>query len=167
LRYTRDRFAFMPFSFTLGIVTAGTIANRVAHERASLDNVEMTLLGLVVFVLLLVAGPLIVFVFTMHAERLSGTFRYGVLAQNVGRDFERKWLENYDKYRKEALEAPDFSATTDLYGIVANIRDMSHLPFELKALIALVVVTLLPFVPVALMTIPFKVILKEAGSLLF
>ena len=160
-------FAFMPFAFTLGIITAGTIANRVAHERASLDNVEMTMLGLVVFVLLLVAGPLIVFVFTLHRERLTGTFEYGLLAQNVGRDFERKWLENYDKHGNDALEAPDFSATTDLFGIVSNIQGMSHLPFELKALIALVVVTLLPFVPVALMAIPFKVILKEIASLLF
>ena len=44
---------------------------------------------------------------------------------------------------------------------------MSHFPFELKALIGLIVVTLLPFVPVALMAVPFKVILKEAASLLF
>ncbi|HET8781530.1 MAG TPA: hypothetical protein VFM63_03860 [Pyrinomonadaceae bacterium] len=160
-------FAFMPFAFTLGIIAAGTVANRVAHERALLDRVEMTLLGLAVFVLLLVAGPLIVFVFNLHAQKLRGTFRYGLLAQNVGRDFEKKWLENYDKYGDDALEAPDFSATTDLYGIASNIQNMSHFPFEVKALIALIVVTLLPFVPVALMAIPFKVILKEAASLLF
>ena len=160
-------FAFMPFAFTLGVITAGTIANRVAHQRASLDRVEMTLLGLAVFVLLLVAGPLIVFVFNLHAQKIRGTFRYGLLAQNVGRDFEQKWLANYDKYGDEALQATDFSATTDLYGVASNVQSMSHFPFEVKALIALVVVTLLPFVPVALMAIPFKVILKEAASLLF
>lgn len=40
----------------------------------------MTLLGRVVFVLLLVAGPLIVFVFNLHHEKVTGTFRYGLLA---------------------------------------------------------------------------------------
>ena len=160
-------FAFMPFAFTLGILAAGTVADRVAHERALLDRVEMTLLGLVVFVLLLVAGPLMVFVFNLHKQKIVGTFRYGLLAQRVGRDFEQKWLENYDKYGSEALQASDFSATTDLYGIASNVQNMSHFPFEVRALIALVVVTLLPFVPVALMAIPFKVILKEAASLLF
>jgi len=160
-------FAFMPFAFTLGIITAGTIANRVAHGRASLDRIEMTLLGLVVFVLLLVAGPLIVFVFNLHQQKVTGTFRYGLLAQEVGRDFEQKWLEDYEKYGSEALQATDFSATTDLYGIVSNIQGMSHFPFEVKALIALIVVTLLPFIPVTLMAIPFKVILREAASLLF
>ena len=160
-------FAFMPFAFTLGVITAGTIANRVAHQTASLDRVEMTLLGLVVFVLFLVAGPLIVFVFNLHRQKVVGTFRYGLLAQEVGRDFEQKWLENYEKYGNDALQATDFSATTDLYGIVSNVQSMSHFPFELRALVALIVVTLLPFVPVALMVIPFKVILREAASLLF
>ena len=79
-------FAFMPFAFTLGVITAGTVANRVAHARASLDRIEMTLLGLVVVVLVLVAGPLIVFVFNLHRQKLVGTFRYGLLAQQVGRD---------------------------------------------------------------------------------
>jgi hypothetical protein len=160
-------FAFMPFAFTLGIITAGTVANRVAHERASLDRVEMTLLGLAVSVLLLVAGPLMIFVINLHTQKILGTFRYGLLAQRVGRDFEQKWLQNYDKYGSEALQASDFSATTDLYGIASNVQNMSHFPFEVRALIALVVVTLLPFVPVALMAIPFKVILREAASLLF
>ena len=160
-------FAFMPFAFTMGIIVAGTIANRVAHQRASLDRIEMTLLGLVVFVLLLVAGPLVVFVFNLHAQKIVGTFRYGLLAQRVGRDFEEKWLENYAKYGPDALQASDFSATTDLYGIASNVQNMSHFPFEVKALIALIVVTLLPFIPVVLMAIPFKVILKEAASLLF
>lgn len=159
-------FAFMPFAFTLGIIVAGTVANRVAHQRFSLDRIEMTLLGLAVFVVLLVAGPLMVFVFNLHAEKIVGTFRYGLLSQRVGRDFEEKWLENYDKYGPEALQATDFSATTDLYGIASNVQNMSHFPFEVRALIALLVVTLLPFIPVALMAIPFKVILKEAASLL-
>lgn len=160
-------FAFMPFAFTLGLITAGTIANRVAHQTASLDRIEMTLLGLAVFVLLLVAGPLTVFVWNLHQQKVSGTFRYGLLAQELGRDFEKKWLENYEKYGNDALQATDFSATTDLYGIASNVQSMGHFPFEVRALIALIVVTLLPFIPVALMAIPFKVILREAASLLF
>jgi hypothetical protein len=76
-------------------------------------------------------------------------------------------LEHYEKYGSEALQATDFSATTDLYGIASNVQSMSHVPFEVRALIGLVVTTLLPFIPVALMVIPFKVILREAASLLF
>jgi hypothetical protein len=105
--------------------------------------------------------------FKLQQQKVSGTFRYALLAHEVGRDFERKWLENYEKYGNEALQATDFSATIDLYAIAANVQSMGHFPFEARALVALVVVTLLPFVPVPLMVIPFKVILKEAASLLF
>lgn len=160
-------FAFMPFAFTLGMIVAGPIANRVVHQSASIDNIKMTVLGLVIFVLVLVAGPLIVFIKNLHREKVAGTFEYGLLAQNVGRDFETKWLENYDRYAEGELEATDFSATTDLYGIVSNVNDMSLMPFSFRALAALVIVTLLPFVPVALMMIPLKVILDQAASLLF
>jgi hypothetical protein len=44
---------------------------------------------------------------------------------------------------------------------------MSLLPFDLRSIVALVVVTLLPFVPVAFIAVPFDVILKEIASLLF
>lgn len=160
-------FAFMPFAFTLGMIVAGPIANRVVHQSASLDNIKMTVLGLVIVVLVLVVGPLIVFIKNLHREKVAGTYEYGQLAQNVGRDFESKWLENYGKYADGELEATDFSATTDLYGIVSNVNDMSLVPFSFRALAALVIVTLLPFVPVVLMMIPLKVILDQAASLLF
>ena len=160
-------FAFMPFAFTLGIITAGPIANRVLHQQASIDNIKMTVLGLVIFVLILVAGPLLVFINNLHRVKIAGTFEYGLLAQNVGRDFESKWLEHYKKYGEGALEAPDFSATTDLYQVASNVNDMGLVPFSLRALVALVIVTLLPFVPVVLMMIPLKVILDQAASLLF
>jgi hypothetical protein len=160
-------FAFMPFAFTLGIITAGPIANRVLHQSASIDNVKMTILGLVIVVLVLVAGPLLVFIKNLHHEKVTGTLEYGLLAQNVGRDFESKWLEHYEKYGDGALEATDFSATTDLYGIAANVNELNLVPFTLRSLASLVIVTLLPFVPVLLMMIPLKVILDEAASLLF
>lgn len=160
-------FAFMPFGFTLGIIAAGPVANRVLHQDASMDNIQMIVLGLVILVLVLVAGPLIVFVRNLHREKVAGTFKYGLLAQNLGRDFERKWLEHYEKYGDTALEAPDFSATTDLYQVASNVNDMALLPFSLRALASVVVVTLLPFIPVVLMMIPLKVILNEVAGLLF
>jgi hypothetical protein len=84
----------------------------------------------------------------------------------VGRQFEDKWLDNYEKFGSGALEATDFSATTDLYQVVANVHDMKALPFELRALLALVVTTLLPFIPVVMMMIPIKQLAQEVIKLL-
>lgn len=160
-------FGFAPVAFTLGVITAGPMANRVAHHGASLESIQKTLGGLLVFVLLLFVGPLLIFAFNLHREKIAGILRYGRISQKVGLLFEEKWLADNQEYSAEALEAQDFSATTDLYQIVSNVNEMTMVPFELKSLIALVVATLLPFVPVALMAIPLKVILKQVASLLF
>ena len=119
-----------------------------------------------VFVLLLFVGPLLVFTYKLQRQKVAGIFSYGALAENVGRQFEHKWLENYDKYSAGALEATDFSATTDLYGVVANVHEMKNVPFDLVGLVSLAVTTLLPFIPVLLMTMPIKQILQEAMKLL-
>ena len=159
-------FAFMPLAFTFGVVAAGSAANRVAYQGATSDGLQKTAGGLLVFVFIVFVGPLLVFVMKLHRQKVAGIFAYGALAKDVGRQFEDKWLENYDKFAGEALAASDFSATTDLYQVVTNVYEMRLLPFDLRGLLGLVVSTLLPFVPVVLMVIPVKQILKEAARLL-
>ena len=159
--------AFIPVAFTVGVIVAGSVANRFLQQRASVNNVEKTILGLVIFNLFLFVGPLVVFTFKLYQQKVRGIFTYGQLAESVGKQFEAKWLGNYEKYSTGALEASDFSATTDLYQVVSNVYQMSLLPFDLRSIVALVVATVLPFVPVAFIAIPFDVILKEIASLLF
>lgn len=158
--------AFLPVAFSFGVITAGSVAIRVANKSASVENVKVTLVGLIIFVLLLFVGPLLIFVFNLYRAKVEGILYYGQLADALGRQFERKWSGG-EKVGQEALEVPDFSATTDLYQVVSNTYQLKMVPFELRALIALVVVTLLPFIPVALMTIPLKVIVQDIAGLLF
>jgi hypothetical protein len=158
--------AFIPLAFTFGVITAGASANRVFYKGATMDNIQMLALGLIAVVLILFVGPLFVFVLKLHAKKVEGIYSYGSLADDVGRQFEKKWLENYDEFAQGALEAPDFSATTDLYQVVANVHDMRLLPFELRAVVSLVVAALLPFVPVVLMMMPIKSIVTELARLL-
>jgi hypothetical protein len=121
LKFTGNTLlAFMPVSFTLGVIAAGPVANSVFHERASPLEFKNLIIGLVVFVLILFVGPLIVFFIKLRREKRRGIFEYGVLAQDVGRQFERKWLNRGEAINAEVLEAPDFSATTDL---VATLND--------------------------------------------
>jgi hypothetical protein len=127
----------------------------------TLEGIEKTIAGLLIFVLVLFVGPLLAFVFKLHRTKMVGVFAYGGLAAGVGRSFEKKWLANYEKYSSGALEASDFSATTDLYQIVTNVHEMRVLPFDLSGLFTLAVSTLLPFIPVVLMTIPLKQFLQE------
>lgn len=159
-------FAFMPVALSFGVVAAGSAANRVAYQGATLEGLQKTAGGLLIFVLILFVGPLLVFALKLHRQKVDGIFSYGMLADGVGRQFERKWLAKYDKYADGALDASDFSATTDLYQVVSNVHEMRILPFDLRGLLSLAVSTLLPFIPVVLMMIPIKQILQEAARLL-
>ena len=154
-------FAFSSVAFSIGVVAAGSAASRVQVVGVTLEGIEKTIAGLLIFVLVLFVGPLLAFVFKLHRTKMVGVFAYGGLATGVGRSFEKKWLANYEKYSSGALEASDFSATTDLYQIVTNVHEMRILPFDLSGLISLAVATLLPFIPVVLMTIPLKQLLQE------
>jgi hypothetical protein len=159
-------YAFMPLAFSLAVIAAGSEANRVIHENMSVLHLQRTMGGVLVFVLLLFVGPLLVFIPKLHREKMTGIVKYGTLAEAVGRQFELKWLANYDKFSAGALEAPDFSATTDLYQVVSNVHDMTILPFDLRSLVTLIVTSLLPFIPVALMAVPLREIVKEIAGLL-
>jgi hypothetical protein len=66
----------------------------------------------------------------------------------------------------DALEAPDFSATTDLYSIVANVYQLRLVPVEVRSLLILLSATLLPFVPVLLMAVPLDTLLQRVAGLL-
>ena len=97
--------------------------------------------------------------------QVRGIFAYGKLAGAVGRRFERRWLDRHGALGDEVLSAPDFSATTDLYQVAANVGAMRLVPFSVRILIPLVVATLLPFLPIVLAILPLKELLNMAAKL--
>ncbi|HWC77280.1 MAG TPA: hypothetical protein VG778_07455, partial [Blastocatellia bacterium] len=157
---------FRLLAFAIGSVAAGTVANRVAREGGSPLEFKPVAIVIGVVVIVLFAGPLVLFVSKLREARARGTFMYGALACSVGRQFEQKWLDRTDEIDQEALGQPDFSATTDLYGIVSNVYEMRDVPFSLIKLVLLVASALLPFLPVALLVVPLKVVLQEVAKFL-
>ena len=158
--------AFWLVSFALGTIVAGQVANRLMHFGETLDTFKHITIGLVVFVLILFAGPLTLFIGKLRETRRGGDFVYGALVGDVGHQFERHWPGRERSVDEEGLNAPDVSSTADLYGIAANVYAMKDLPFGWKNLALLVVITLLPFGPVALMVIPINEILKDLAKIL-
>ena len=157
---------FRLICLAMGVIVAGAAANRVMYAGASLLAFKNIIIGLVVFVLVLFAGPLTIFIRKLREAKRRGTFEYGALGAAVGQQFEQKWIGSVDAIDENALAAQDFSATTDLYQVVGNVYEMKAVPFGLKNLGELVAATLLPFVPVAFMAMPFQEILEDVVKLL-
>ena len=158
---------FRLISLALGAILAGAVANGQIHHGRPLVDYKGQVIGLLAVLLVLFAGPLTIFMRKLRQTKRHGVFEYGALARAVGRQFESKWLRQTASLDQSSLEAPDFSATTDLYSITANVYAMRAVPFSLKDLMGPIVVTaLVPLVPVALVSVPFKVIIQGLAKLL-
>ena len=93
--------------------------------------------------------------------------RYGAFARAVGEQFEKKWLHRADSLDEDVLTVPDFSTTTDLYGVVNNINNIRVIPVGLVDLYVLIFVALIPGIPVVIAAIPFDTVIRDSMKLLF
>ncbi|MEJ0041126.1 MAG: DUF202 domain-containing protein [Rhizomicrobium sp.] len=125
-------------AFSCGLVMSGTVVNHIVHDRATLLSYRFVIAGFVALMIALFAGPLIVFCLRLLDARRRGILEYGALARSVGAKMERKWFRARENAGEDALAAPDFSATTDLYSIVANAYAMNIFPVAWVSLALLV-----------------------------
>jgi hypothetical protein len=158
--------AFSIVAFALAAIAAGRSAH-IVLKGGGLPTPQLFFnAGLLITVAILFTAPLAVFFPVLLRTWRRGVAEYGALARDVGKAFEDRWLKGSTPAR-EGLEKPDFSATTDLYGVVSNVYALRFAPVDLTSLIALVVVMLLPFAPVVLLAIPLDQIWSGIKQLLF
>jgi len=168
LKFTSDSLrAFYPIGFALGALVAGIAANRIVYLGGSVLIFRKTIVALVIFVVVFFSGPMLAFTRNLMAEKRRGIMAYGALAHGLGQQFEHKWIEHSGKVEESALEAADFSSTTDLYQIVSNVYRMWAIPIDLRDVGGLVVTTILPFIPLMLFVISPDVIWENLTKLLF
>jgi hypothetical protein len=158
--------AFLLLSFAISASAAGGVAQRVLTGTSFFSFIYV-IVAVVILSLVLFVGPLLVFGGKLVEARRRGILHYGGLAEAVGRQLERKWLDDRKNIDEGALDVPHFSATTDLYQVVSNVYQMKPFPIDTQDLIALIVVTLLPFLPALLFEIPVNENLSDLVKVMF
>jgi hypothetical protein len=141
------------------VIVAGALANRVIHAGASILTYRFLILGLTVCVVLSFVAPLSVFFGNLLSTWRSAVLYYGALAERVGHRFEDSWPNTKD-FAENPLQTQAFSATTDLYQVVANVYAMKLMPLDALSVAFLAGVALLPFLPVLLISQPLDEMLK-------
>lgn len=158
--------AFSTIALALATIAAGRSAHIVLlGGTVPTENLYFNV-GLLAAVLVVFTAPLLIFTPILLQTWQRGTLTYGALAKTVGAAFERKWLGPDKREEQSALDKPDFSTTTDLYSIVANVHAIRFIPLDIRDLITLAVATLIPFGPVVLLAVPADTILQSLKSLL-
>jgi hypothetical protein len=159
--------AFSIVALALATIVAGRTAHIVLLGGALPTQYLIFNGGLLLAIVALFAAPLLVFTPTLMNAWRHGALEYGALANRVGTTFEDKWLGRDGQADKAALDKPDFSATTDLYSIVANVYALRLIPIDGKSVILFGIAMLLPFIPVVFLTLPAEQILAGLKKLLF
>jgi hypothetical protein len=77
----KSSYAFGPILFAQGAVLAGLVASRVLYRGESLLSFKYQIGGLVVFFVLVILGPLLMFTPKLANARRKGLADYGLLAQ--------------------------------------------------------------------------------------
>jgi hypothetical protein len=151
---------------TPSVIVAGGIANRVIHAGASMFTFRYLILGLTVGVVLTFMAPLGVFIGNLVSAWRSAVLQYGALAERVGHRLEDDWLDNTKEFAENPLQTQAFSATTDLYQVVANVYAMKFMPVDVLSAAYLAGVALLPFLPVLLVSQPLDEMLRKLAGFL-
>lgn len=161
--------AFLPLSVAVSVIMAGMIANRVLLLGESVIHYRNLLIGQAIVMSVLFCAPLMLLAQKLLEVRRRGRVEYSGLARRVGRRFEEKWLNDPKAGGaggEETLDIPDFSATADLFTVLEHVYQMRIIPIDRRSLGALIAITLLPFLPVALLQLPLKTVVQKIAVLL-
>ncbi len=139
-------YAFQPILFAQGAMLGGLIGNRVINSGDSLLSFRTTAVSLLVFLLLVVLGPLLMFTPKLARTKRRGLRTYGLVAQRFVEDFDRNWGRPDSAITNTAFE-PDVDALAMLGLSYSVVRDMRLFPFARNDIVTLAVTTAIPLLP--------------------
>ncbi len=159
--------AFAPLLAAHGAALAGLIANQIFFHGAKLPDFKIEMVVVVAFLLLVVLGPLLLFVPHLSRARRIGLREYGVLAQRYVREFDTKWLRDGARADEPLVGSADIQSLADLSNSFEVIQSMNLAPFTRNAVVQLAVVTLLPVSPLLLTMVSLEELLGQLLKVVF
>jgi hypothetical protein len=143
------------------------MANRIFYAGAKLPEFKLELVGLVAVMVFAILGPLLVFVPKLAAARRAGLREYGTLAQRYTREFDHKWLRGGAPADELLIGSADIQSLADLGNSFAVVEEMRLVPFTMRTVLQLAVITLLPVAPLLLTMIPLEELLVRLLKIVF
>ena len=142
-------YAYAPILFAQGAILAGILSDRVLYRGESLQSFKIQIAGFVVFFILVILGPLLMFTPRLARVRRKGLADYGWLAQRYVKSFDQKWIGNANP-ADDLLGTGDIQSLADLGNSFDIVREMRVIPFGLQDVVRIAVATAAPLSPLLL-----------------
>ena len=146
-------YGFGPMLFAQGTLLAGLIASRVLHDGRALLSFKTEAAGFVVFFVLVIIGPLVMFTPKLDDTLRQGSAEYGLLANRYVFGFEKKWIREGTPEANHLLGTPDLQSLADLGNSYSAVRKMRIVPFGLQVATRLAAITAAPLLALAFMVL--------------
>jgi hypothetical protein len=142
------------------------MANRIFYTGASLPSFRFELLLLVMFLLVLILGPFVVFAPQLAAAKRTGIREYGALAERYVREFDDKWLRGGAPADAALVGSGDIQSLADLANSYDIVKTMRLAPITKEAVLPLIAAALVPMTPLLLTAMSLDDLLRKLISLL-
>jgi hypothetical protein len=158
--------ALMPLLLSQGALLAGQIANNIFYEGKTLLDFKPEIVTAVVFLLLLVVGPLCVFAPRLAQAKRQGLLEYGALASRYVECFDQKWLRGGAPPDEQLVGTGDIQSLNDLAGSFEIVHSMRPFPFDKTIVLQMAIAVLAPLLPLALTMISLEDLVKRLLGIL-
>jgi hypothetical protein len=163
----KSSYAFAPLLFAQGVLLSGLIASRVLYEGQGLLSFKMEAAGFVVFFVMVILGPLVMFTPQLSCTQRKGSAEYGLLANRYVFGFEEKWIRARDPETGTLLGTADIQAMADMTNVYSNVRQMRVVPFGTDDITRLAATAAAPLLPLALTIFSVPQLLKFLIKIVF
>lgn len=147
-------FAFSPVLVAQSTTLAGFIGSRIWHEGMKLPAFNLDIIGLTVVLMVVALAPLGFFAVRLALERRAGLRDYGVLAMEYAEGFQKKWMGPTRPDGEPLVGSADIQSLADLAGGHDIVAEMRLFPLSSRALLALAVILVIPYLPLTLTMFP-------------
>lgn len=149
--------AFSVFVFASTALTAGGLADFIIYEGDTITQHQWEIAGLILFLLLVIAGPMLSFIPKLYEAKENALFHYGALASRHIQYVDHKWMTG-DVTKDDA--GVDFRAIAHMGSSVKAVRDMSLIPLYKEDMVKFMLAAALPFLPLVTTLIPMDELMK-------
>ena len=151
--------AFGILSFAMSSVLSAAAAFLIVFDGAGIDAFKIHFITLLIVTEVLFLGPLVMFCPALIRARQAWLRQYSLLVLRYNRAFHEKWIEGKAAEGEPLLGSADIQSLADLGNSFEFIRGMKVVPFSVRVILQLAVVTILPALPLVLLVMPIEEIL--------
>ena len=162
----KSTLAFAPLLFAQGALLAGQIASRIFYNGQSVLSFKISILGFVVFLVVVVLAPLFLFTPQLARAKREGFAEYGALASSYVTEFDQKWFRRKVN-DEQLLGTGDIQSLADLGNSFDVVSEMRAVPFVTDDVVRLLVVTIAPLLPLLLTIMPLDELITQTIKVIF